>query len=163
MTQRPYLHLLAALERDRVRYAIGGGIAAVLHGVPRMTFDLDLIVDLADDNMEALVATLGHERYVPRLPVALADLADRDRRREWTEQRNLIAFSLHHPDRLMEEVDIILVPLIPWSEVATSLEHRTLDGTSVTLLGRAILRKMKLATGREKDRVDAELLGDGDD
>ena len=37
-----------------------------------------------------------------------------------------------------------------------------LDGVPVVIVGRAVVRRMKLATGREKDRVDAELLGDDD-
>jgi hypothetical protein len=32
----------------------------------------------------------------------------------------------------------------------------------VPVIGRALLRRMKLATGRERDALDAELLGTGD-
>jgi hypothetical protein len=163
MAERPYVSLLHALGRDGVRYAIGGGFAVVLHGIPRMTFDLDLIVDLADDNMALLSETLATEGYRPRLPVDLAELKDSARRVEWVENRNLVAFSLHHPGRPMEEIDILLAPGVEWPEVASSIVRRTVEGNDVNIVGRAVLRRMKLATGREKDRTDAELLGAHDD
>lgn len=34
-----------SFERHEVRYLVIGGIAAVLHGVPRATFDLDILID----------------------------------------------------------------------------------------------------------------------
>lgn len=158
-----YHELFETLHDARVAYAIAGGFAAVLHGVPRMTFDLDLVVDPSDANMSVLVEALGKAGYRPRIPVPLAELADASRRKLWIEERNLIAFSLHHPDRPMEEVDIVLVVPVPWSEIAAGALRLELDGVPVSVVGRATLRKLKLATGREKDRVDAELLGDDDE
>jgi hypothetical protein len=162
VAERPYLALLGALGDAGVRYAIGGGLAVVLHGVPRMTFDLDLIVDLADDNMTRLVEVLDAEGYRPRLPVPLAALGDAVARRDWVETRNVIAFTLFHPTRTMEEVDVLLSPGVDWSEVAASLVQRSVDGRSVNIVGRSLLKKMKLATGRDKDLADVEALGDSD-
>jgi hypothetical protein len=162
VAERPYLALLTALGDAGVRYAIGGGFAVVLHGVPRMTFDLDLIVDLADENMARLVEVLDAQGYRPRLPVPLAELADAAVRRDWVENRNLIAFTLFHPTRSMEEVDVLLSPGVDWSEVGASLVQRSVDGRAVNIVGRALLKRMKLATGRDKDLADAEALGDSD-
>ncbi len=163
MPERPYVSLLRALAQSGVHYAIGGGFAVVLHGIPRMTFDLDLLVDLAEENLARLVDTLAREGYRPRLPVDLADLRDARKRHEWITTRNLVAFSLHHPERPMEEVDILLAPGVEWTDVENSVVRRTIEAVEVTIVGRAVLRRMKLATGREKDRVDAELLGGDDD
>jgi hypothetical protein len=163
MADRPYLQLLRALDAASVRYAVAGGFAVVLHGVPRMTFDLDIVVDDSDDNMWHLVETLQQQGFRPRLPVPLSDLADANIRRAWVDERNLIAFSLNHPIRTMEEVDIVLVTSSPWSDIARSLVVRHVDNVPVPVVGREMLRQMKLATGREKDRIDAELLGEFDE
>ncbi len=157
-----YLDLLSKLDGAGVRYAIAGGFAVVLHGVPRMTFDLDLVIDLADDNVDRLVDVLTALGYRPRLPIALAELRDPAKREDWVSKRNVVAFSLHHPVRTMEEIDILLVLPMSWEEIAASTISRELAGVKVVVVGRAVLRAMKLATGREKDRVDAELL-EGDD
>jgi hypothetical protein len=41
-----------------VRYLVIGGIAAILHGVPRATFDLDLLVEATPSNAAALLDAL---------------------------------------------------------------------------------------------------------
>ena len=38
-----------------VRYAVIGGIAAVLYGVPRATFDLDILIDPTPENAQPLL------------------------------------------------------------------------------------------------------------
>ena len=163
MTVRPYVSLLRALADAGVEYVVAGGFAVVLHGVPRMTFDLDIVVDLADDNMLRLVAALAAEGFRPRLPVALTDLEAPEKRREWIETRNLVAFSLTHPQRPMEELNVLLVIPFSWAEFAASRVWRSIEGVSVPVVGRALLRRMKLATGRARDAADAALLGDADE
>jgi hypothetical protein len=163
MADRPYLGLLRALDAAGVAYAVAGGLAVVLHGVPRMTFDLDIVVDDSDDNMTRLCETLTREGFRPRLPVPLSDLANASIRHDWVTSRNLVAFTLHHPERTMEEVDVVLVTSAPWSEIARTLVERRIDDVRVPVVGRAMLRQMKLATGRDKDLADAELLGEFDE
>ncbi len=162
MARGPYLDLLWGLHEAGVHYAIAGGFAAVLHGVPRMTFDIDIVLDLEEDNLHRAIAVLEREGYRPRLPIPLGDLADDTKRRHWIEERNLIAFSLTHPERPMEEVEILLSMALPWEEIAASTVTRELEGVPAIVVGKRALRAMKLATGRAKDRADAELLG-GDD
>ncbi|MFH2102399.1 MAG: DUF6036 family nucleotidyltransferase [Chloroflexota bacterium] len=50
--------VFSSLQRHEVRYVVIGGIAAVLHGVPRATFDLDLLIDANPDNAKKLLAAL---------------------------------------------------------------------------------------------------------
>ncbi|MND07999.1 hypothetical protein D3C83_303480 [compost metagenome] len=57
----------------------------------------------------------------------------------------------------------MLVTSVPWPEIAQSIVERRIDTVRVPVVGRDALRRMKLATGREKDRQDAELLGALDD
>ena len=45
--------LLAALEREHVRYAIFGAVAMALHGLARFTEDLDLFVEPEKDRADA--------------------------------------------------------------------------------------------------------------
>ncbi len=47
--------VFASLNRHDVRYLVVGGIAAVLHGVPRATFDLDILIEPTDDNATVLL------------------------------------------------------------------------------------------------------------
>ncbi len=47
-----------SFRRNDVRYVVIGGIAAVMHGVPRATFDLDLLVEATPRNAANLLAGL---------------------------------------------------------------------------------------------------------
>ena len=44
-----------SLNEHEVRYLVIGGIAAVLHGVPRATFDLDLLIEATSENAQRLL------------------------------------------------------------------------------------------------------------
>lgn len=47
--------VFASLEKHQVKYLVIGGIAAVLYGVPRATFDLDIIIEATPDNAQRLL------------------------------------------------------------------------------------------------------------
>lgn len=47
--------VFASLQEHRVKYVVIGGIAAVLHGVPRVTFDLDLLIEATEKNAKNLL------------------------------------------------------------------------------------------------------------
>ena len=48
-----------SLNDHEVRYLVIGGIAAVLHGVPRATFDLDVLIDATPENARRLLEALA--------------------------------------------------------------------------------------------------------
>jgi hypothetical protein len=54
-----------AFDRLGVRYAIGGSVAASIHGIARSTRDLDVLVELSPAQAEALAADLRADFYVP--------------------------------------------------------------------------------------------------
>ncbi len=47
-----------SLQRHEVKYVVIGGVAAVLHGVPRATFDLDILIEATPENARRLLAAL---------------------------------------------------------------------------------------------------------
>jgi len=61
--QTGLLTLFACLERHDVRYVLVGGLAAVLHGVPRATFDVDLLLDATLPNVNRLIEALSEAGF----------------------------------------------------------------------------------------------------
>lgn len=55
--------LLEVLDRLEVAYHVAGSVASSAHGVPRTTLDIDLVVDLRPEQIEAFVADLEGEFY----------------------------------------------------------------------------------------------------
>ena len=50
--------VFASLQRHEVRYLVIGGIASVLYGVPRATFDLDMLIEDTPVNARRLLDAL---------------------------------------------------------------------------------------------------------
>ena len=63
-----YENVFRALQKNKIRYAVAGGVALVLHGVVRFTADLDLIVDLEPVNLKRFVQAMTELGYRPRNP-----------------------------------------------------------------------------------------------
>jgi len=47
-----------SFQKHKVKYLVIGGIAAVLYGVPRATFDLDILIEATHDNAQRLLDAL---------------------------------------------------------------------------------------------------------
>lgn len=55
-----------------------GGIAAILHGVPRSTFDLDLLIATDTDNAERLLKALNAAKFGTAELIAAEELLDHE-------------------------------------------------------------------------------------
>ena len=51
-----------SFQEHDVRDVVRGGIASVLHGVPRATFDLDILIDATPDDARRLLDALLNAR-----------------------------------------------------------------------------------------------------
>jgi hypothetical protein len=47
-----------SFQRHEVKYMVIGGVASVLYGIPRVTFDLDILIDATCDNAQRLLNAL---------------------------------------------------------------------------------------------------------
>jgi hypothetical protein len=85
-----------------VRYLVGGSLASSLHGIPRATHDVDLVVDLQDDHVLPFVRALEGTFYV-----------DEGRVRESVRCRS--SFNVIHLETMLK-VDIHLLTDDPASQ-----------------------------------------------
>lgn len=70
MTTLSFRHLIESLLRHEVEFVVVGGVAAVLHGAPVTTFDLDALFRVSEQNAQRLLAALDslHARYRGHTP-----------------------------------------------------------------------------------------------
>jgi hypothetical protein len=52
------------LEELGVPYLIGGSVASIIHGEPRLTNDIDLVADIREEHVSQLVAALETDFYI---------------------------------------------------------------------------------------------------
>lgn len=58
------LNLVCVFDDLGVAYAVGGSLASSMHGEPRATHDVDVLIELSLDALPALLSRLAGEYYV---------------------------------------------------------------------------------------------------
>jgi len=68
------VEVFASFQKHNVKYIVIGGVAAVLHGVPRVTFDLDILIESSSDNAQSLLESLAEANIGTALLITADDL-----------------------------------------------------------------------------------------
>jgi hypothetical protein len=150
--------VLAPLERAGVRYLIVGGVAVVLHGYLRTTLDLDLVVQLEHDNLERALSALGGLGFQPRIPVPLESFADPQLRETWFQEKNMMVFSLWHPEHPGFALDLFVHEPFDFDTVYSRALRVPLQDLHATVISREDLVDMKRAAARTRDLEDIAAL-----
>lgn len=139
--------ILAALEREQVRYAVFGAMAMAAHGLDRATRDLDVFVAADGENVARLRAALTSVYADP----AVAEITAEDLAGDYP----VIQYG---PPGADYTIDIV-------SRLGEAFRFEDLDivrldaaGTSIQVVSPATLFRMKRDTVRGRDRDDAERL-----
>ncbi len=150
--------VFAALQQARVRYLVVGGVAVVLHGYPRFTADLDLVVALDRENALGLVGALTTLGYRPRAPVQAAAFADPETRRSWIQDKGLTVFSFWSPAHPATEIDVFVAEPFPMEPALARAVRVQLGALSVPVASIADLIFLKRLSARPKDLDDIRAL-----
>ena len=150
--------VFAALDAAGVRYVVVGGLAVVLHGHPRLTADVDLVLDLEPDAarraMEALVK-LGLKARAPVDPLAFAD----PRKREaWISEKGMQVFTLYSSVNPLLCLDLFVKDPVPFEQLWARSETVDLGSGSVHIASIDDLIVMKRVAGRPHDLTDIAAL-----
>ena len=147
--------VFAALNDRNVRFLVVGGVAVVLHGYARLTADLDLVVDLAEEQATAAIEALAGLGLRPRVPVDPLLFAKADIREEWRTTRGMIAFTMHDPDNPMLSVDLLVDQSAEFDDLWARSMDIQLASSSVKVIALDDLIDMKARAGRPQDLLDA--------
>ena len=150
--------LFRALNDGGVRYIVAGGVAVVLHGHPRYTKDLNLVVDLASQQATAAIEALLSLGLVPSAPLDPLSFADAGARQAWIREKGMTAFSLHHPDDARLAVDLFLEPPSDFDALWSASDEMPLETTTVRVLSLDDLIALKRTAGRPRDMLDLDEL-----
>ncbi|MBN1378204.1 MAG: hypothetical protein JXA04_03120 [Gammaproteobacteria bacterium] len=151
--------IVVALEKADVRYLIAGGLAVNAHGYGRMTFDVDLVIQLERKNLERAIQALVLLGFRPLVPVLAKDFADPEIRQHWTTEKNMVVFQMHSDQHPETRVDIFVnEPFDFDTEYSQALVGEVIPGFSVRFVSIQTLIEMKKAAGREKDLEDIRQL-----
>jgi hypothetical protein len=134
------------LEEAGVRYALIGGYALAVHGLNRVSEDLDFLVDPSPENTRRWIAALS------TLPDGAA--------KELAGEDDLFERLGPYAVRINDEFTVDVMPAAcghHWSELEQFVEQRLIDGVPIRVLGIAGLLLTKEGM-RPRDQADAEVL-----
>jgi hypothetical protein len=145
-TQQDYRDLLASLNAHGVEFIIVGAYALAYHGAPRLTGDLDILVDASAENSTRVMNALKEFGF---------------------ESLDLAAEDFQQPDNVIQlgvpplRVDILTTLTgISWAEAFSGKVAATYGDVPVFYLGREEFIANKRALGRQRDLADIEALGE---
>ena len=142
------LVLLRSLTERGVDFVVIGGIAAVLHGSPRVTQDLDISFATDPGNLEALGATLRSlDARLSGAPADLPSTPDAD------ALRRVMVLTL---ETAHGRLDVLAAPsgAPPYPELRARADRYDVGGFHVLVAAIDDLIAMKRATNRPTDLAD---------
>ena len=147
MLNSDYKDMLQALLDNNVKFLLVGAYAMGVHGYPRATGDIDIWVEPSLDNSRRVyrsLATFG------------APLHEID---EATFTKPGIVFQIGVTPR---RIDIITaISGVTFDDAYQQCQVVEIEGLLIPILSRSDLIRNKRATGRERDRLDADRLERG--
>jgi hypothetical protein len=153
-----FIGLFSLLVTARVRFVVVGGLAVLLHGLDRLTADVDLVIDLSTDATQDAVRALTQGGYRPMAPVDPMSLADPEQRQVWQTARGMQVFSFWDSTNARPTVDVMLAPIVSFNELWAEAAIVTIGGVEVRFASIPHLIRMKEAAGRTQDLTDVERL-----
>lgn len=147
--------LVRRFNEAGVRYLIAGGFAVVAHGYSRFTVDLDFVLDLESENAAKALEILKDEGYAPTIPVPIEQFADADLRKDWAENRNMVAFPLQSEKHYQTRIDIFVRQPFDFERAyAEKFCGEIVPQLVADFVSFDDLLKLKAAAGRSKDLLD---------
>jgi len=153
-----YLDIFKELNKNGIRYVLAGGMAVNFHGVPRMTYDIDFILDLNQKNVSKFLTVMQNWGFKPKVPVDIMDFADAEKRNDWIENMNMKAFNLVNEEWAISEIDILVDTPVAFTEAIENAVKYELGDVVIPTVAIEHLISMKEQAGREQDRADVRYL-----
>lgn len=136
--------ILAALEREQVRYVVFGAVALAIHGLPRATEDLDLFIEPERENVERLKRALQSVFADP----CIDDITAEDLLGEYPAIQYNPPEGTFHIDLLTRLGELYRYDTL-------EVERRPFGDLAVTVVTPRMLYRMKKSTVRPHDWGDA--------
>ena len=153
-----YEDLFRKLKSDGVRFVVVGGVALVLHGVVRLTADLDLMVEMSRNNLTRFISAVQEMGYQPKPPVRAEEFIDPAKRKSWKEEKGMLVFSFFHPEEQGNLIDVFVDEPIHFDEVERDRKVIKAGDIEIPIVSIDHLKRLKRISSRPQDLADIEAL-----
>lgn len=143
-TTSQFEKLLADLARNRVDFAVVGGLAVILNGYPRLTLDADILAHNSPENIRKLLDCLKNWGE------------------GWARELKVEDFAIEEGSiRVMEDFDLDIFVRMrgkTLDDFRPGLRHLESGGVRIPYLAPADLIFLKQGSWREKDQLDVSAM-----
>ncbi len=153
-----YYDIFKRFNELKLDYLIVGGLAVNLHGIPRMTYDIDIMIKLDRGNVSKLVNQLKEWGYRLKIPVKLDDLKDIKKLKKWIKEKNLKAINFYNDKFPIAGIDIVIDSPVPYEDLKERAIYIELLGEKLPVISIEDLIYIKEKAGRKQDLADARHL-----
>jgi hypothetical protein len=156
----PYVDILTTLAAEGVRFVVAGGVAVVLHGVERLTMDIDVAVEMTPENLQSFLGVMRDLGLRPRVPVPPEILLDPAGVARMVQEKGAVVFTFVDPQNPLKQVDVFLAPHLAYPLLVADSLQLELCGHRIRIASIAKLLELKrqVEPPRSKDLHDiAEL------
>lgn len=144
-----------ALNTAGVKCLFAGGFAVVAHGYGRMTYDIDLVLQLERENILLAFGALDGLGYVPRVPVTAVEFADAALRATWIREKGMQVLNLFSDRHRETPIDIFVEEPFDFEKAyAGACIEEIAPGVPIRFVDLETLIAMKERAGRPKDLDD---------
>ena len=132
----------------------------VLHGIERMTLDLDIALSLDPANLRRFLAALHELQLIPRAPVPAEIILEPRRIRQLIQEKSALVFTFWNPGEPYRQVDMFLTRENSFDDLASDAQTILIRGRRILVASRQKLIEMKSRVQpiREKDLNDIRAL-----
>ncbi|RKY81608.1 hypothetical protein DRP98_10060 [candidate division KSB1 bacterium] len=146
------------LNKEGVKYVIVGGVALVLHGVVRLTADLDLMLEMSEENLKRFISCMKALGYKPKAPVKAEDFINHANRKKWKEEKGMMVFSFYSLKRPWQLLDVFVDEPISFREVEKEIVWFRAKELKLPVISIRHLKILKKMAARPQDLADIEAL-----
>lgn len=140
-----FIRVLSALQEENVEYILIGGFAVVLHGLPRVTQDIDLFLKPTEENIAKLKKALQEVFHDPDIhEISLEEL----------NRYPVIRYGT--PDGFSIDLIVNIGEMFSFDDI--QYETVNIDGQTMRIATPHSLLEMKRNTYREIDQLDVKFL-----
>ena len=150
--------LLKTLADAEIEFVLVGGLAVALQGYQRVTMDVDVVLAMDAGNVQKFLSVAKANNLRPVMPVELDALARPELIEQWHREKGMLAFSMRGPEALATVMDILVRPVIPYSDLRREAMMVEVGSIQIPVASIKHLIVMKTGTGRSKDLIDIEEL-----
>jgi hypothetical protein len=154
------IEILCALVDKGVQFVVAGGAAVALHGIERMTLDLDIAVSPDQINLRRFISVLNQLKFIPRAPVPAETILNHELIEMLVREKNALVFTFWCPGEPHKQVDMFLTRENGFDGLVSDARVHTVCGRSVLVASRLKLIEMKRRVQpiRDQDLSDIRAL-----